>query len=130
MARAIEKMALNKTKRLSKAEVLANRFAKLQSYMGDQLFPHLLEQLQENIDSTSFLDRLYMLEKLKLISSADNWKLFRELRNHLAHEYPENPSLQCAYMNELHKTSQELLGEWDSLSCFIDDKFAIQRPSL
>ena len=40
----------------------------------------------------SFIDVLDKLEKLEIISNSDNWINFRQLRNQLTHEYPDNIS--------------------------------------
>jgi len=61
---------------------------KLQDYMGNKLFKAFLAEIGEYTDNMSFLDVLDKLEKLGIISSAENWLKLRKLRNKLAHEYP------------------------------------------
>lgn len=103
-------------------ELLSSRFAKMQSLMGEQLFPKILEYMREDIEGMGFLDRLYLLEKLHIIDSAEQWRGYRELRNHLAHEYPDKPDLICEYMNNLHLQAQSLLLEWEEIQKFISEK--------
>lgn len=38
----------------------------------------------------SLIDVLDKLEKLEIISNSDNWIKFRQLRNQLSDQYPEN----------------------------------------
>lgn len=65
------------------------RFTKLQDELGNNTFRFLLEFLQEDISEKPFRDILNILERLKIIESADTWLSLRELRNDLTHEYPE-----------------------------------------
>jgi len=66
------------------------RFSKIQDYMGEKLFPAALDILGEYKSSLSFKDILNKLERLELILSVQQWMNFREIRNTLTHEYPEN----------------------------------------
>jgi len=49
--------------------------------MGGKLFPAILENLGEEINSLPFIDRLAKLEQLGIIPSAEDWMLLRETRN-------------------------------------------------
>ena len=64
------------------------RFIKLQDIMGFKLFKNLLEATGSYRDDMSMLDVLDKLEKLKLISSSDEWFSYRRQRNQITHEYP------------------------------------------
>ncbi len=66
------------------------RFIKIQDLMGNKLFREVLDCLGEYDDSMSMLDVLDRMEKLELIESADVWMDYRNLRNVLTHEYPDN----------------------------------------
>lgn len=66
------------------------RFSKIQDYMGEKLFPTVLYLLGEHKPSMAFKDILNKLERLEIISSAEKWMEFREIRNTLTHEYPDN----------------------------------------
>lgn len=66
------------------------RFVKLQDYMGEKLFKELLKSVLEYKDNMSMLDVLDKLEKLEIIKSSDRWLDYREIRNKLTHEYPDN----------------------------------------
>ena len=68
---------------------LIYRFTKLQDELGNNTFRFLLEYFQEDIADKPFRDILNILERLKIIESADTWLTLRELRNDLTHEYPE-----------------------------------------
>lgn len=66
------------------------RFIKVQDLMGNKLFREVLSILGEYESSMSMLDVLDRLEKLRLIDSAEQWMDYRNLRNLLTHEYPDN----------------------------------------
>ena len=66
------------------------RFIKIQDKMGEKLFPAVLQLLQEYDRGMPFIDMLNRLERLRLLPNADEWIDFRNLRNTLTHEYPDN----------------------------------------
>ncbi|MBC2713427.1 MAG: hypothetical protein HGJ94_21235 [Desulfosarcina sp.] len=66
------------------------RFSKIQDYMGEKLFPAVLDMLGEYKPSMSFKDIINKLERLEFIQSSRQWMDFREIRNTLTHEYPDN----------------------------------------
>ena len=65
-------------------------FIKIQDIMGDKLFKESLHILKEYKNNMSFIDVINKLEKLEFIEDANNWKDYRDLRNDLTHEYPDN----------------------------------------
>lgn len=90
---------LQKYEDLASLELFTSRFAKLQDYMGEILFPAYLEFVEESIDRLSMIDRLNKLEKYGILSTAQEWKDLRELRNKLAHEYPNSFSALVVSLN-------------------------------
>lgn len=66
------------------------RFIKLQDLMGEKLFKLFLDEIGEYKDNMSLLDVLDKLEKFEIISHAYEWMEYRQLRNKLTHEYPNN----------------------------------------
>jgi len=67
---------------------LLYRFTKLQDALGARLVPATLARLAEPFEDWSMIDRLNRLEKLGLLQ-VEAWLRWREIRNRLAHEYPE-----------------------------------------
>lgn len=76
--------------RIKTIDAFIFRYIKLQDFMGDKLFRELLRKIGEYKDSMSLIDVLDKLEKLEIIPNADKWIDFRNIRNKLTHEYPDN----------------------------------------
>ena len=96
-------------KNIEHIDQLIYRFTKLQDAMGLRLFPAILEQMGEEAVSRSFIDRLNRLEQLGIIRDADEWNIFREIRNQLAHEYPEEETQNAEALNELYLQIPKLI---------------------
>jgi hypothetical protein len=75
----LERFALN---------ALIFRFSKLQDLIGAKIFRDYLDFNGFNIAQKSFFDILREIEKEGIID-IDSWSELRELRNKIAHEYPE-----------------------------------------
>lgn len=56
------------------------------------------------------------------LGSVETWRLLREVRNALAHDYPENPALQAAALSRLLKGVFELLGLWAGVDHYISKR--------
>jgi uncharacterized protein with HEPN domain len=96
-------------------DMFLNRFAKLQDTIGQKLFPLILDLLGENIVNKSFIDNLNRLEKLGVIESAEDWKEFRQIRNEIAHDYPNQPEIVSMKLNHCFEKSEKLLDYWSNL---------------
>ena len=91
------------------------RFMKLQDSIGTRLLPSLYSLLEADPAPVPFLDQLNRLEKTGVISSARTWQVFRNLRNNLAHDYPESAEQTVETLNLLFGTIDELLGFYEAL---------------
>jgi len=70
-------------------DAIAFRFAKLQSITGEKLFREILNYTGYSTDGKSFIQILAELEKEGILK-IDYWNELREVRNIIAHEYPDN----------------------------------------
>lgn len=86
-ARTLEALESDPTK-VRIVDQLLYRFTKLQDALGARLVPATLARLAEPCEDWSMIDRLNRLEKLGLLQ-VEAWLRWREIRNRLAHEYPE-----------------------------------------
>lgn len=90
-------------------DLLVNRFGKLQDFLGIKLINCFLNDVGEFIDGFTMIDKINVLERLNIIKDAETWQHMRIVRNHVAHEYPDNPELTAAYLNDLVRLAPELL---------------------
>ncbi len=82
---------------IASIELLTSRFGKLQDHLGGQLVPLALELGAEPLPpAATFLDRLLLLEKRRILPSVVECRRLRELRNELAHDYPDDPDEAAA----------------------------------
>jgi len=96
----------------------ATRFSKLQDVMGAKLFPAVLELTKEPGQLTVFLDKLYRLEKIGAIPSAENWLRLRAMRNEFSHDYPDDPKIQVAILNKAYTLATDLLNILEQIELF------------
>ncbi|TVP60703.1 MAG: hypothetical protein EA349_01005 [Halomonadaceae bacterium] len=67
------------------------RFSRLQDTLGDKLIPTLLSYLGEQTGPA--IDNLNRAEKFGWIESAEEWIVYRKLRNQMIHEYIEDTAV-------------------------------------
>lgn len=82
-------------------DMFTMRFSKLQDYMGEKLFPAVLDVLANTSESLSYIDTLNALEKNGILESAAKWREIRYLRNKISHEYPSSYREQCMTLNKI-----------------------------
>jgi hypothetical protein len=84
------------------------RFTKLQDAMGARLLPSVYSYLKNEVKPVPFIDILSSLEKYEVLTSENDWQFFRNLRNYLAHDYPESIGQTVLTLNTLYSN-------WDKL---------------
>ena len=110
---------------LSFFDQLIFRFSKMQDCMGGRLFPAILENLGEEINSLPFIDRLVKLEQLAIIPSADEWMLLRETRNIITHEYPFITDEVIEGLNLLNRHYELIMKIWQQIVSYINIRFKV-----
>ena len=105
---------------------LIYRFMKLQDAMGEKLFPLTLSLLGEQVESKPFIDILNRLEKLKLIPSKAEWSVWRELRNDLTHEYPDEIYERVEAINALFETAEKIIDVYGNIRRYMEQKLGAQ----
>ncbi len=91
-------------------ELLLSRFAKLQDLLGARAFRLVAELTQEPLpEPCTFLDLLNRLERVGAIPSAAGWRHLREIRNDLAHDYPDDPDAAAAALADVAAAVPTLL---------------------
>jgi hypothetical protein len=111
-----EKTLVNMNKDdLAYLDMLIGRFAKLQDTIGGRLFPEVIIMLDPKFEGRTHIDILNRLEKSNLLKSAKEWKIIRDFRNKLTHEYPNKPEIVVENINKSLNYIQDLLAYWKTL---------------
>jgi len=64
--------------------------------------------IEEEVEAERFGSVLAFMEKLGIIESSERWKLIRELRNAVNHEYEEDIDHLTQFFTEMAKATPEL----------------------
>ena len=91
-------------------DLLINRFGKLQYLIGSKIIDMFFILQEEKTDTFTMLDKLHKLEKLEIIDDIEVWKEMRKVRNHIAHEYPDQPAIMSQYLNRIFYLTPTLIG--------------------
>jgi uncharacterized protein YutE (UPF0331/DUF86 family) len=67
-------------------------------------------------------DKINELEKAGAISAADEWKVLREIRNQLAHDYQDDPEEGSFYLNQVYGKTSMLLSITEEIVRFVQNK--------
>lgn len=100
-----------------KIDALLLRFVSLASMIQDRIGRSVLLLEEEDLTTASKKDMRHMLEKLGAIQKEREFGIIAELRNIIAHVYPEDLERQAAILNAVHRRGQDLL---DSLKDLLD----------
>ena len=99
------------------------RFSEFQEHLGKTMRAVAIE---EEIEVERFGSVLAFMEKLGIIETAERWKLIRELRNAVNHEYEENPERLTQFFAETLKVTPELFECYQRLLNFCADAYRIK----
>ena len=89
-------------------DTLIFRFSKLQDLIGAKIFRNYLEYLELPTNELSFFDILKEIEKEGIID-IDSWSELREIRNDIAHDYPQELDEMLEKINLFIEKSDLLL---------------------
>lgn len=103
-------------------ELLTSRFAKLQDTIGAKLFPLILEILEQNSEQYTLIDRINRLEKLGFINKYAEWLEFRDIRNLITHEYPDDSESIANNLKKIIDETVKLIAYWNFLKGKIIEK--------
>jgi len=98
------------------------RFIKLQDSMGERLFKAVLLLLEEEVANKPFIDILNRLEQLEILSSADDWRALRDIRNIVAHTYDDEPEEAALAINKIFSKREDLLFIFQNIKAYLSNK--------
>ena len=99
------------------------RFSEFQEHLGKTMRAVAIE---EEVEAERFGSVLAFMEKLGVLESAERWKLIRELRNAVNHEYEENADRLTQFFTEIVKATPELFGGHQRLLDFCAKAYSIK----
>lgn len=89
--------------------------------------PALYSLLEDDPSPRPFL-ALARLEQLGVIASVASWQRFRDLRNHLSHDYPESMEQTADRINELLARWTEFSGMFTQAADVYRARFSRRAP--
>jgi len=105
---------------IASVELLLSRFAKLQDLLDSPVFRLVADLTAEPLPPTAtFLDLLHRLEKIGAIPSAAGWRRLREIRNELAHDYPDDAEATAASLAEVVASLPDLFAVDEALRAHV-----------
>ena len=93
------------------------RLADLQEHLGKSMRSVAIEE-EVNVDR--FGSVLAFMEKMGILDDPELWKVIRELRNDVHHEYEHDPEILFQFFNNLVRHVPVLLGIHDRLKMFVE----------
>jgi hypothetical protein len=100
------------------------RFSDFQEQLGKTMRAIAREE-EQNIEPFSVV--LLYMTKLGILDSVEQWKLIRELRNAVNHEYEENTERLSEFFQELTQATPTLLLWFGRIVAFCESTYP-QRP--
>jgi hypothetical protein len=99
------------------------RFSEFQEHLGKIMRAVAVE---EEISTERFGTVLAFMEKLNILESATRWKIIRELRNAVNHEYEESTERLTEFLMEMIKATPELMTCHQRLVEYCDKSYGIK----
>ena len=100
------------------------RFSEFQEHLGKTMRAVAIEEEQE---LERFGSVLAFMERLKVIDSADHWKLIRELRNAVNHEYEDDSTRLAEFFELMAKEAPALFGYFNQLQAHCASAYGISQ---
>ena len=92
------------------------RFIKLQSTIGEKLFPEAFEIVTgKSRTDVTFIDILNILEKYHFLPSTSKWQYLRQIRNDLVHIYPWDSDLRLEAIKAALNSSEFMIKVYQNI---------------
>jgi len=100
-------------------DTIAYRYIKTKSILGEKLFREILEYAEFDTQNKSFIEILSELQKEGILEDIEEWKILREIRNSISHDYPYDEEEIIEAINFLY----EKLSVLDRMINKIEEKY-------
>lgn len=108
---------------LDKLDAFRVRFCDLQDSLGSKTFRSLLKLQEEDCETQ--LDIINKIDKRKIITSFDNWKKLREIRNLFSHDYPDSEEQRAEALNIAYDHCLQLVDTLDNVKGYVEQHLPI-----
>jgi hypothetical protein len=98
------------------------RFSEFQEHLGKTMRAVAIE---EEVDVERFGSVLAFMEKLGVLESVERWKMIREIRNAVNHEYEEDADRLTQFFTEMFSATPELMACHEKLVAFCNDAYGL-----
>jgi hypothetical protein len=98
------------------------RFSEFQEHLGKTMRAVAIE---EEVNAERFGSVLAFMEKLGVLESVERWKIIREIRNAVNHEYEEDAGRLTQFFSEMFKATPEIFVCHDKLVAFCNEDYGI-----
>jgi hypothetical protein len=96
------------------------RFSEFQEHLGKTMRAIAIEE-EENTEPFGAV--LAFMEKLEILDSVEHWRLIRELRNSVNHEYEEDESRLTEFFRRLADETPTLFDYFERMRRFVDKAY-------
>jgi hypothetical protein len=111
-----------KEEEIEKLDALLFRFNSLTAMVQDHLARALLRAEEEDIAERSRKDQRLLLEKLGALEPQLGFGTIAELRNRIAHHYPDESAKQAEILNEVFRRSRDLIQVYETIVDYVKKK--------
>ncbi len=115
---------------IERLDAFLYRFNALTAMIQDHVSRALLRAEEEDLTERSRKDQRLLLEKLGAFKPQFGFGSIAELRNRLAHLYPDDSAKQAEILNQAYERSSDLLQIHDDLLAYADQKFFAAKLGL
>ena len=98
------------------------RFSEFQEHLGKTMRAVAIE---EEVDVERFGSVLAFMEKLGVLESVERWKMIREIRNSVNHEYEADAVRLTQFFSEMFKATPELFACHKKLADFCNKAYGL-----
>ncbi len=96
------------------------RFSEFQEHLG-KIMRAIAREEEQSTEPFSFV--LLYMEKLDILDTVDHWKMIRELRNAVNHEYEENEQRLSEFFVALTKAAPQLFAWFNRIIEFCESSY-------
>lgn len=112
---------------IDRLESFGAKFGRMQDTVVDKLIPAVLREAGESVAAA--IDNLSRMERLQLVTAADDWLQMRSLRNRLVHEYIDQAEELAQTLERACRFSQRMHADYLAIREYATTRLAIEASA-